>query len=298
MIVPIANPLLMSIFLIYLMSLFFSPTEVQQQAVISGKVLDQEKNAVLPYVNIGIPSKSIGTVTDDKGNFNLKLGPEARENDTLVFSYLGYVSEKRLVSDLRGSSNEILLPPAENVLEPVVLEMEELEPKKIGRTGTGLGMMHWNFYSVYDEVDDQLSRELGMNFKLRESCRLEKFSFAVSNNEFRKLKLRLNIYDVKEGFPDSLLLSDNLIFTLEDGATGWQSIDLAPYDLYLREELGEVAITLQWLESEKATADSKFFSIPASKSPFHTIYSRDKAMDSWKLGTGRLSMYVDARCKG
>jgi len=92
------------------------------------------------------------------------------------------------------------------------------------------------------------------------------------------------------------LISDNIIFKIENEQTGWQSVDLSPYDIYLKEEIGEFLLTIQWVESKKAKPDSKFFSIPASKSPFHKIYLRDKAMDNFESQTGSLSMYLDAKC--
>jgi hypothetical protein len=46
----------------------------------------------------------------------------------------------------------------------------------------------------------------------------------------------------------------------------------------------------------KSKADSKFFSIPASKSPFHEIHLKDKTMDNFESQTGILSMYLVAKC--
>lgn len=199
---------------------------------------------------------------------------------------------------MRETEVEIFLQPEENHLDEVVLKAKGLKEKRLGRTNRGLGLMHYNYYTVHEEeVDDRLGKELGMNLKLRKSCRLDKFNFAISTNEFKKLKLRLNIYDLQNDQPDSLLISDNILIELEERETGWQSIDLDSYNIFLQEELGEILVTLQWLESEKTAEESKYFAIPASKSPFHKVYFRDKAMDTWTVQTGSLSMYVDARCR-
>jgi TonB-linked SusC/RagA family outer membrane protein len=58
------------------------------QSRITGKVTD-EANAVLPGVNILISGTSQGTVSDAEGNFVIN----ATENASLVFSFIGYVSQ-------------------------------------------------------------------------------------------------------------------------------------------------------------------------------------------------------------
>lgn len=268
-----------------------------QEISISGIVIG-ENNIPLPYVNIGIPNKSIGTVSNIDGTFILKLPGEIREKDTVRFSYIGYDSKSFLLGDLIEKANlKIDLQPAENLLDEIVLETKKLKDKKLGRSNKGLGLMHCNFYSAREkDVDDRLSKELGMNFKIRQNCRFEKFNFAITTNQFKSLKFRINIYKIEGDVPGSLIISENIIFELKNQILGWQAIDLTPYHVYLDRDIEEVLITLQWLESEKETKDSKYFAIPASKSPLHKTYYRDKAMDDWKVQTGSLSMYIDAKC--
>ena len=284
------------IFLFLVLLICFSPNAIAQEKLLSGVITDAENNRPLPYVNIGISDKSVGTVSNEKGEFRLKLPSNVRGNDTLVFSYIGYDTVKKLVSDL-NSPVQITMNSSEDQLEEVVLETKAAKPKRIGRTNNGLGLMHYNFYTVYEEdVDDRLSKELGMKFRLNKDCRLEKFNVSISQNEFKTLKFRLNIYTLKDDLPNKLIISDNIIFELKDEQTGWYTVDLDQYDIFLREELETVVITIQWVESEKADAESKIFSIPVSQSPFNKVYFREKAMDSWKSQTGRVSMYIDAMC--
>lgn len=269
-----------------------------QEISISGKVVSGENHNPLPYVNIGIPNKSLGTVSNIDGNFSLKLPKEVKEKDSLVFSYISYDSKRFALAEVgNNSSLEIVLQPAENLLGEVVLETKKFKEKRLGRTTKGLGLMHYNFYTAKEEdVDDRLSKELGRNFKIRRDCRFEKFNFAISSNEFKNLKFRINIYEIEDELPGSLILSENIIFELKDEILGWQSIDLEPYNVYVEKEVGEVLITIQWVESEKKSEDSKFFALPASTSPLHKIFFREKAMDEWKVQMGSLSMYIDARC--
>ncbi|WP_372920418.1 carboxypeptidase-like regulatory domain-containing protein [Salegentibacter sp.] len=279
------------------LSLILVATGFSQEIILKGKVTDAE-NLALAFVNIGIPKKHTGTVSNENGEYKLKIPSNILENDTVVFSYIGYKTIKKSIVELKNQESlSIQMETEENQLEEVVFETKKFKDKKLGRTNKGLGLMHFNFYTVYEkEIDDRLSKELGMNFKLRKNCRLEKFNFAISQNEFQLLKFRINIYSLKNGQPRDLIISDNIIFEIKDEKTGWKSIDLNPYNIYLKEETGEFLLTIQWVESNKSKAGSKFFSIPASKSPFHKIYYRDKAMDKFESQTGSLSMYLDAKC--
>jgi len=284
-------------YLTCLLLLILVSTGFSQDIIVKGKITDAE-NISLPFVNIGIPLKNIGTVSNKQGAYNLNIPPGILELDTVVFSYIGYKTIRKSVADLKSQKpSSIQMEIEENQLDEVIFETKKFKDKKLGRTNKGLGLMHLNFYTVYEkEIDDRLSKERGMNFKLRKNCRLEKFNFAISQNEFKSLKFRLNIYNLIDGNPGDLLISDNIIIELKDEETGWKSIDLDSYNIYLKEEIGEFLVSLQWVESEKSTPESKYFAIPASTSPFHKIYFRDKVMDNFESQTGSLSMYLDARC--
>lgn len=286
-------------FLTFLLTLFLFSTGFSQEIILQGKTTDTN-NIALSYVNIGISMKRIGTVSGENGDYKLKIPSNTSEHDSVVFSYIGYKTIKKSVAELKNQENTLIqMETDKNQLVEIVFETKKLKEKKLGRTGRGLGFMQFNFYTTKEkEVNDRLSKELGMNLKLKKNCRLEKFNFAISQNEFKSLKFRINIYNLIDGKPQDLLISDNIIIGIENRETGWKSIDLKPYNIYLKEELDEFLVTLQWIESEKSKPDSKFFSIPASKSPFHKVYYREKAMDSWKIQTGSLSMYLDARCSG
>ncbi|MBN2348056.1 MAG: carboxypeptidase-like regulatory domain-containing protein [Bacteroidales bacterium] len=56
---------------------------------ISGRVIDGMTDEPVPFATIGIVGKSYGTITNNDGEFVLKISPEAL-NETLGFSCLGY----------------------------------------------------------------------------------------------------------------------------------------------------------------------------------------------------------------
>ena len=66
------------------------PEEVRY---ITGVVVDEESSEPLPFAAIGLKNKGKGTVTNNNGQFGLKITPDLF-NDTLSVSYLGYVSSE------------------------------------------------------------------------------------------------------------------------------------------------------------------------------------------------------------
>src|SRR5690606_34661708 len=168
--------------------LFFVGT-VYGQEEITGKIIDSETEAVIPYVNIGIKDKGVGTVTDQNGKFTLTLHSDILPGDKIIFSHLGYETREYPVSSLLNKNNTIELDPSATELEEVVVHFKAPKAKKIGRKSVGLGLLHIEFNSAYEkEVDDRLSKEMGMIFNMRKSCKIDGLLFNITSNEFKYLK--------------------------------------------------------------------------------------------------------------
>lgn len=87
------------------------------QFVLRGQVLDSKTGFTLPSVNIVIDSLQQGTITDDAGNFTLKLSPGAH---LLQASFIGYETYKS-VYNVNHSGNFIRIE-----LKPAVTGLDEV----------------------------------------------------------------------------------------------------------------------------------------------------------------------------
>ena len=85
------------------------------QSKVSGKVLDAQ-GATLPGVSILVKGTTTGTVTSATGDYTLNL---ARGNETLVFSYIGYISQEVAVNN-RNTVN-ITLASDDKMLSEVIV---------------------------------------------------------------------------------------------------------------------------------------------------------------------------------
>ena len=279
----------------YFLFLLFS-VQGFSQVVIKGIVGNYSTKEPLSYVNVGIRNKEIGTISDKNGNFVLTINQDISLNELVIFSHIGFETIELSLKKL-SKQNEIFLVPSINELNEVVLIPPKTWTKKIGRTSKGAGMMHISFYSTYEkEINIELGREKGMLFEIKNDCRLDNLNFCISGNEFKSIKFRMNIYNLKDGIPDESILNKNIIIELMDGKTDWFQFDLKPYEIYLEKELKQVAITLTWLESEKKDEQNWRFSFYAAMLPYFTMYSRDKSMAAWSKSDAAISMYVNTTC--
>lgn len=279
--------------------MFISHCVLSQDEIILGRVLNHETNKALPYVNIGITNKTVGTVSNEKGLFKLTLNDKVSSNDTIIFSYIGFQTEKYLVSELNNKNTTVFLYPKDMDLDEVLVTTKKVEfkPKKIGRANKGLGLTHFNFYSYYEnDIDDRLSKEVGMKLKIKKNCHIEDLNFNITSNDFKSLKFRVNFYKIENGIPTELVVEKNILFEIKDNSLGWYKVDLKPYDIYLKEDIEHIAVTIQWLESIKADEKSKYFAISTASSPAKNSFYREKAMDSWTKMGQSLSFYLGAAC--
>ncbi len=86
---------------------------------ISGIVRDQQTGEPIPFVNIGMKTQPIGTVSSINGAFQLNV-PFQAMNDTLVFSCMGYGPRRLALSKLKENGNDIRLETKSILLSEVL----------------------------------------------------------------------------------------------------------------------------------------------------------------------------------
>lgn len=281
-----------------LLFVFLSLEIYAQKNNISGEIKNSQNGLNLEYVNIGIANRNVGTVSNAKGNFTLKLNEKVSLNDTIIFSHIGFEPKKVLVSQLKSSHNIVAMIPSENILKEVVVSFKKPKSKQFGRSTKGLSIMHSNFFYAFDKtVDDYLSRERGMEFRIKKDCKVNDFNFNITSNDFKSVKFRLNFYKVENDLPSKILIEKDIIFEVKDNKLGLFTVDLRPYDIYLDKEMGDIAVTIQWIESIKTDEKSRFFSISTAMSVSENSFYRERNMASWSKTGQSLTFYLNTMCQ-
>jgi hypothetical protein len=89
------------------------------QTKLTGVVLDKKTNTPLPFASVSLKKATIGTATNDKGEFEL-LVPDGNTSDSLLFHYLGYHSQGYALSKYKNGTITKLDPQSFNLKEVVV----------------------------------------------------------------------------------------------------------------------------------------------------------------------------------
>ena len=253
---------------------------LQGQLAYEGRVLDASTGRPIPFVNIGILSRGIGTVSDADGNFLLEFYPrEVGPGDVLRLSSLGYQPKEIPLEKLDprvAAFTFRLQPDAISLQEVVVSDKKLLEAEQThgypDLIGKGIG--YWK-----DSV--ALGGELASLIRLRKGLyRLNSLNFHVLENPADSLLLRINIYspDTGAGNPGENLNKSgkNILYTLR-GGTIFSVIDLAPYDLWAR---NDVIVSLELLGLYGA--ETIGLALPAGGYPGGKSWRRYASQGSWE----------------
>lgn len=85
---------------------------------VEGTIVDLYTKEPIPFATVGVPSDAIGTITNQNGEFRLRL-PDSLRNTIIHFSHLGYTPKASLVAQLINQ-------PQAFTLEPKVISIQEI----------------------------------------------------------------------------------------------------------------------------------------------------------------------------
>jgi hypothetical protein len=236
---------------------------------LKGIVVNAHTKAPIPYANVGILNKNIGTVTNDDGTFQLDV-TKLSANDTIRVSYIGYQTFD-LVKSQKNTSNEtqIRLFPKEVQIPAVQISNTKSKHVILGNTNKSHSF-------VGDASGVQLGNEFGTLIKVKHPGLLEQIRFHIVSTTFDSLVFRVNIYDVVNGYPCHNILKKPIIIRPAI-KTGDVMIDVSEYGINLDEDFVVCLETIKKMGNEK----SKFYlSIAAVTNP---SFSRPSSQGKWEV---------------
>jgi len=250
---------------------------------LKGVLKDAKTGEPVPYVNIGLLNKDIGTVSGDDGKFALPV-PAGHSADTIRISTLGYKTRDFIVSDLARrleSSNEIKLDEHITELKEVIVSNRKSGTKLLGNKTESK-----NVTAAF--TSNKLGNEVGTVMKIKgTSALLKTFSASIASDNNPGVKMRLNFYNLtKKGMPNELIINENIIVSVPK-SSGKLVVDLTPYNIMVEDDF---FVSLEWIED---APDSKriWFSAALFATP---IISRDTSHAQWhKISMAGVGFTVD-----
>lgn len=268
----------------YLLLLCFNIQFGICQVDLVGQVIDADTEEPLPYVNIGLVNKNIGTVTDEAGYFELEVHENGYAEATLRFSMIGFEPQDFTLQEYRDQ--KILTIPLKEkatALDEVVLttKRNKYQTKILGNKTTSQLI-----YAAF--TTNKLGNEMGFLVRGRKNPMiLKKFNVSLVENDYGPIRFRLNFYDLKDGLPNETLLNENIIVET-DIQSGIVSKDLTPYEIVIDQDF---FVSIEWIED--LGPGKLFFSGGFFGSP---LIAREVSQGTWaKVGSASVGMNVEVR---
>jgi hypothetical protein len=212
---------------------------------IKGKVSD-ENGIPLPYANIGLSEKNVGTLSDPDGTFEISL-PRTSKNDSLMFSTVGFETKKIALKELEASTSpiDIKLNAAAFLLNEITISDKKLKSKitRLGWMGGKDGIL---------PLDTIMGG--GVVALLVEAPQtpfyIEKLQVRLMYNSKDTVKFRFHIYefDSVNRKPGKELLTNEIILK-EEKKFGWLRFNLARENITINKR--KVCIGFEWLDDRQ-----------------------------------------------
>lgn len=233
----------------------------------SGKILNASDKSPISFVNIGIVGKGVGTVSDMDGNYRIVLHDSLMEN-YIKISAIGFKSRVYSVSDFtKKGVYDLFLEEDIVLLQQVVVRPKVFKTKVLGNENNARSISA-GFHS------NDLGSELGVIMHIKKAPTfLENANFNVAFNDAGIVKFRVNIYHMKNGMVDSIILKKPIIVEI-DKQTRILTVDLKPYNIIVEDDF---LVSLEWIEGH----GSDKINFCAGLMNGNTMY-RKTSQDSWK----------------
>ena len=260
---------------LFLFVFLLSFTALNAQHIVQGRIIDAFTKEPLPFVNIGVLKKELGTVSNEEGFFFLEV-PDLFAKETLRFSMIGFDVRDFQVADLEAillSNNTLVLAEQTTFLEEVVLTAEKKWDTRVSGNSTTSKLLITGFTS------NQLGNEIALFVKVKKTpAYIDGIQFSVVENIYPEVRFRVNVYSSDYRFPDENILKENIFITLKQ-SEGLISVDLKEYDILVDDD---VFISLEWIDEDLGSEGLWFSAGVFGKS----IYARSTSQAEWKKQRG------------
>lgn len=202
----------------------FSQTKIRGQ-------ITESSGQPIPFVSIGIIGKSIGTLSNENGNFEF-IYEDQLKKDSLRIQAIGFKSLSFLVADfIKENNKKILLEALPAELEEVVIKSKKVKHTTLGNTNYTKN----NCSGFVKNTNNWKGSEAAIlaGNKVGRYVKLESFSFYIIQNKYPdSLQFRLMFYEASEkGYPRvKTILRKPVIFKI-GLKQGEFVLDLTPYNI-------------------------------------------------------------------
>lgn len=196
------------------------------RAQLKGIVVDAENKEPIPYVNIGIVNKNIGTVSLADGTFEIVLDSKY-DNDILRCSSIGYSEYSLTVKEFRAlitQNDQIRLTPKTTLLHEVFISSTQKRAETIGHLPKSRFTKAGFFFN-------RLGHEIGTLFENTSAQSLDSVQLNFVTCEYDSVFIRLNVYSMEGENVKNILPTNVLLGMARKKVLSRPVIDLSQFNL-------------------------------------------------------------------
>ena len=205
-----------------------------------GTITDSETNEKLSYVNIGVIGKAVGTISDFDGVYSFTLDPKY-DSDSVRISLIGYQSQTYKISSFKkihesGKTSFSLKKVGYNLNE-IVVKPKNIKTKLVG---------HYfdNPKVILGLLTDKTGYEIAAYISMKKrNAYIDEININIAKSEFDSILFRINIYDVKDGSPNQIILKEPIYVTTKQ-KSGLLTVDVRKYNINVT---NDYYVGLQWI---------------------------------------------------
>ncbi len=255
----------------------FAFHQVEGQTILSSQVIDAKTGKSIPYVNVGVVKKGIGTVTDENGFFEFKLPNRLSSKDILQVSIVGYTTKTYTLEELRDLSRDfsiIKLSSEPIELQEVFVEKYIEEERTIGYTN--YTEEHFGYWKDKQGLGGEIATRIRIK---KEKTKLLNLNFKLLENKTDSILLRVNVYDYKKRLPSQNIVNTQIYHTVRRGEKD-VLIDLSSHGIIVDDDI------VVSVELVKVYGDQLALAIAGSDTRVIS-FTRAISQDGWERYRGK-----------
>ncbi|RFP66843.1 carboxypeptidase-like regulatory domain-containing protein [Hymenobacter lapidiphilus] len=235
----VASPFKTVVFFLLTMLTFGSTAQAQ---TLVGTIREASTSQPVPYANIGIPGKDVGTVADAQGHYQLSY-TAANLADTVRLSSIGYEPRRVLLRELLAKPDVVLASVA------VALADVRVQAPGLFKRRLTLGNTSHSEVIIAGMAAEGHGAEVGVIISLRhQPTKVQQARFNLLYTDSTDLTFRVNLYRLlPDGQPSNEKLNRRDIIVHSNSRpnhAGPLVVDLTPDNLVLDEDF---LLTLEWV---------------------------------------------------
>lgn len=240
-----------------LIAVITAASSVSAQTIVKGHVVN-ERGETVEYVSIGFEEDSVGTISDAKGNFELEI-PDNRKND-LVFTHVSF--QKTIVPyETYANGQQLTVTMKDKVVELAeVVVGKKNKPQKIAGKAISGPVASFRGKGKIDGA------EWGPVFKSKKDYVISDILLTIKGISYQWCVLSFNIYEIQGGKFVNIL--NKPIYHRIDKSNGKQRLDIQPEETIVLRGKRKYYISVMVVDSDR-------YGILDMQSQFKTSYARN-----------------------